>query len=234
MKQIPFTILLLLLSILKCVSENKIQTEVIPIETFQTRIDAGTNCASVISNNFVIAVEEIKNEQLKDLFKNDIFIKENVNYNLLRLPELLFFIISVENKGDIPLNIGEIKLYYNNTSSNPLIAEELKNKYNFLPYSMINFDELLSIFKLDADELCDNNIDFTRDIVKYNDPILSGDKVFQIIAFDWIPVEIRKFNLSIVIKSDIIKKIIDFKLMRFEYRRSGEHFIKPDKDDNNY
>ncbi len=38
MKQIPFIILLLLFSIFKCASENKIQTEVIPIETFQTRI----------------------------------------------------------------------------------------------------------------------------------------------------------------------------------------------------
>ncbi|MBN2403101.1 MAG: hypothetical protein JXN64_11965 [Spirochaetes bacterium] len=179
----------------------------------------------------MLASKEIKEEQLQTILNNDRFIDKKISPKFSRMPKLIYFIIALENTGNIPLNIGEIKLHYNNISINPMNADDLRNKYNSLPYAGLKFGDILSLYKSDTGELCDNDMDFSGDFVKYKGSILSGDKVFQIIAFNWIPVQIRKFNLSIVIKSDIIKKIIDFKLIRFEYRQSGKYYIKPVKDD---
>jgi hypothetical protein len=219
------------LLIFGCTSIQKIETDIIPVESFHARV-VNSNCASVISNNFVIAVEELNSKDMEDICRNNIFINKNVKFRLLRMPKLVFFKILLENTGNIPLDIAESKLKYNNIFSNQLNADDLKIKYINPPYSVINFDEISSLFKIDSDELCDTEIDLSEELKKYQGPILSGDKVFKIIAFEWLPAEIREFNLSIVIKSDIIKKIIDFKLMRSEYRHSGDHFSKPVIDDN--
>jgi hypothetical protein len=214
-----------------CTSLNKIETDIISVESFRTRV-VNNNCASIISNNFIIAVEELNKTDMENIRINNIFKNKNIKYRSSRIPKLIFLKILIENTENIPLDIGDIKLQYNNIFSNQLTAVDLRKRYNHPPYSVFNFDEILSLFKIDSDELCDTEIDFSEDLKKYQGSIMPGDKAFKIIAFDWIPVGIREFSLSIVIKSDIIKKIIDFKLMRSEYRHSGGHFLKPVIDDN--
>jgi hypothetical protein len=228
-----FKLLSLLFSFLifECASSNKIGTDIIPVEPIETHV-VNTNCASIISNNFIIAVQELKNNQLEDILKNNTLVNKNGIFQLLRMPKLTFIIILIENTGNLPLEIGDIKLQYNTIFSNQLIPEELINRYVNPPYSLLNFNEIFSLYKIDTDELCDTEIDFKEELKKYKGPIVPGDKAFKITAFDFIPFEIRKFNLSVVVKSDIIKKIIDFKLMRTEYRQSGTHFSKPEVEDN--
>ena len=226
-------ILLILTGSAGCTSQSKIVTDIIPQETFQTHL-LNTNCASIMSNNFNVSVQEIKKDDISSILRNKNFKNKNIQYTATRFPRLILFLISIENTGDIQLNPGEINIQYNNIKLKSLDPGILGKMYNSRPYSAINFDEILSLYRLESDDICDSGIDFTTGLEKHIGPIKSGEKVFQIAAFDWLPTGVRKFNLSINVKSDIIKKIIDFKLMRSEYRHSGEYFIKPVDDNINY
>ena len=93
-------------------------------------------------------------------------------------------------------------------------------------------DEFLSgYFEFKADDLCLKETDFQTNMKKYKkEYIESGDKVMKLLIFDGIPVQYRKFTLSLRVKSDIIQKSVDFRFIRFEYRHSGRYFVKPDKN----
>ncbi len=226
-------ILIFILLAFGCASYNRIGSDIIPAESFTTQI-VNTRCASVISNNFSIALEELKPYQLEGILKNRTFNDKDSKYNLLRMPKLSYFKLLFENTGRAPHEIAEIRLQYNNYFSGQLNADELYKRYANSPFSSLNFTEIFKIFKIDTYELCDTEVDLKNSLENYHGSILPGDKIFKIIAFDWIPVDIRKFNISILVKSDIIKKIIDFKMMRSEYRQSGDHFSKPATDENAY
>jgi hypothetical protein len=230
MKHILYSYIFFSLLSLHCTSPNTINRNIIPAETYDSKI-RDENCAIILSRNFDISCEEIKPEKLETILKYNKFINKNNKYNIRQMPRYNIFKIVIENTGNNPLETGELKLQYGNTISKPLTAEELKNKNNL---SAIKFNEFLCFYKLDADDICENDIDFQRDITKNTENRINpGDKALFFIIFDWTPVQIRKFNLSVTIKSDTNQKTIDFKLSRFEYRKSGEDFIKPEKDDNN-
>ena len=232
-KQITVTLLFLIIASIKCTSPNRMKTDIIPQDTYQTNI-LNTNCASSMTHDFTVSVQELKDEQISLILQNKNFTHKSHPGASLRFPKLTLFIISVENTGDHQLDIADIKLHYDNIILDSLNADVLKTKYNKQPYSFLNFKEILNLFELESDDICDFNIDLSENLAKHTGYINSGDKVFQIIAFDWLPVEIRKFTFSVYIKSDIIKKIIDFKLMRSEYRHSGKYYIKSVEAENNF
>ncbi len=214
---------------LHCASKHGIESDIIPAETFDAKI-TDEKCALIISRNFDISCEEIKPDKLENILKNSMFINKERKYNTRQISKFVIFKIIIENTGDSPLETGELKLQYVDTISRPLSADDLKNMNSL---SAINFSEFLSLYKLDVKDICENDIDFQRDIIKNTvNRIYSGDKALFFAVFNWIPVQIRKFNFSIAIKSDISQKIIDFKFRRFEYRKSGKDFIKPEKDNN--
>ncbi|MFH0974563.1 MAG: hypothetical protein V1874_02130 [Spirochaetota bacterium] len=229
MNFIKYISLIFVLFLNTCSSRTAIVTDVIPADTIDSRI-IDKRCTFIVSSNFSIALQEIKKELIPDVLKNEIFINEENGNIPFRIPGLLFFKIVLENTGDFPIEIGEIKLRYDNIISEALTEDNIKLKYGSSEYSCINFKELFSQFKLVTDELCDNYIDFTTDISKHDLLIKPGEKILRFIAFNSLPVEVRKFNITIEIKSDIRKKTIDFKLIKFEYRKSGKYFTNPEQD----
>jgi hypothetical protein len=229
MKRIKYISIIFVLFLNACASRSAIVTDIIPVDTIDSRI-IDKKCALIISSNFGVALQEIKQDQIPDIFKNENFTSEDNRNIPFRIPKLLIFKVVLENTGDFPFEVGEIKLSYDNTVSDALTEENIKLKYSSSVYSNINFKELFSQFKLITDDLCNNYIDFIEDIAKHDHLIKPGEKVLRLIAFNTLPVEIRKFNITIEIKSEIRKKTIDFKLMRFEYRKSGKYFFNPEQD----
>lgn len=228
MKSVLYLNIILILFFFDCTSNNTIERKIVPIETYETKIN-DENCVSIISKNFEISFQELKDEQLENFFEN-IIIFNKLKLNHFRIPTLFFCKIILDNSGPIPLEIGDIKIRYENTTLNTLKADII-NKYNKHLHE-INFNDITNLYKVTSDDLCENDSDSGKDLIKYNSSLIQpGDKVMQILIFNRIPVNIRKFTLSITIKSDITQKIIDFKLMKFEYRKSGKHFIKLKKDD---
>lgn len=228
MKSVRYINIILILFLFNCTSNNTLERKIVPIETYETKIN-DENCVSIISKNFEIAFQELKDEQLEQIFEN-IIISNKLKLNNLHIPTLFFCKIILDNSGPIPLEISDIKIRYENTTLSTLKAD-IFNKYNKHLHE-VNFNDITNLYKVITDDLCEYDFDSKKDLIKYNSNLIQpGDKVMQILIFNRIPVNIRKFTLSIAIKSDIIQKIIDFKLMKFEYRKSGKHFIKPKKDD---
>ncbi len=208
-----------------CTSNYKINRDIIPTETYNTRLFE-ENCGGYfVGRNFEIFIEEVKDEQWNSILENNIFLNRNTKYQYNGIPKLLFFKIVLINTGDIPVEIDGIELQnYNNVFKN-ITAGYLKEKYK--QYSVINFDTLLGLSKLDNDEPCLKDIDFKTDLKKYKGKSINpGDKVITFIAFNRLPAQIRQFNILISVKSELIQKIATFKLLRFEYRSNDKYFIK--------
>jgi hypothetical protein len=223
---IPFFVLIPL----NCTSPSAITRDILPGETYDSRIQ-DEKCAIILSRNFDISCDEIKPDKLESILKNSHFLNKDSKTYIRQMTKYNIFRIVIENTGNSPLEIGELNLKYGASIIKPLSADDLQNKIH---NSAIDFNEFLNLHKLDANDICENDIDFQRDIIiNTEDRINPGDKALLFAVFDWIPVQIRKFNISVAIKSEISQKTIDFKLRRFEYRQSGKDFIKPEQDDNN-
>jgi hypothetical protein len=227
MKRSQFIIIILSVISFNCASNNAIDREIIPTETYESKIK-DDRCILVLSRNFDISCEEIKLDKMENILKTGKFITTKNLYNLNQLSSLIIFKIVLENTGNDPIGTGEIKIKYENSAIFQLSGETIRKKLN---NPGIDFNEFLSLYKLEAGDICENDIDFQRDIIKNTTSRINpGEKALFFTVFDWIPVQVRKFSLSVTIKSDITQKIIDFKLTRFEYRKSGKDFVKPEHD----
>lgn len=84
-----------------------------------------------------------------------------------------------------------------------------------------------------GDSFCNKKTVYDDAVIDYDfDFIIPGDKILQIVAFDWVPVQFRTLRLSVKVEpagNPEQEKRIDFDFQRNEYRAKGDHFREPKK-----
>ncbi len=223
-------IISLVVSAFNCSWMQKIEREIKPVEKYDIAIDE-KECAIFKDESISVSLEVIYDSHWEYLSNFDLFLNENSKSSIWRAPKLLFFHLVALNTGEHPVKIDGIKIKYNKIENEALSIKKVKEKCKSPIYSPFNFNTLLSYKRILSDKYRLNEIDFENNAINYKfDFINSGDKISGIIAFDWIPVEIRRFILELQIKYLDRKKNIEFIFNRLEYRDRG-HFSKPSIDE---
>jgi hypothetical protein len=207
-----------------CNSGQIIQNTILPVDTLDTRVYNET-CAAFFADTYEITLSGFETKNLKKLIKNN-------RSGFVEGTDLVFFGLIISNTGTVPVETDEIFLEYNNNVYQAFTPQSLKmNK----PDSAIDYDSIFSLYNVDSEEFCLEDIDLKNELSKHNDNIIKPDeKVLKIVAFEWIPAQIRYFSISVQVKSEIISKKILFKFKKYEYRESGKHFIEQNKKDSIY
>jgi hypothetical protein len=182
------------------------------------------HCARIRTRMADVTVEPVNNSTWKILLKQNRFITKDASSEY-RYPGLHFFKLIITNNTGKPVTLKGIQVNTAGKTFNSLQTSEVMKQCDSKAYSIFNFQSLLSPYRLLTDKICLKNIDTSHDILYTKiDFIPPGDTIMQIVAFQWIPVQYRNFTLSIDIRRDDEKKVVDFKMKRIEYRTRGSHF----------
>ena len=223
-------------SAITCKTQQGIIRGIKPVETLKTKTERN-RCSVITSKNYEISIEPINKSHWGMIDVSKLFFKNNKSLSNTRLPRLAFFQIIISNTGRNPIEIKNISLKNNNINRTNLSLEEVENKCKSPVYSIFKFDKILSNKRLFSSSMCPKKIDYKIDTIDYNlQFILPQDKIIKIVAFEWIPVEYRKFSIEIKLKSlnndnNNNKNIAVFDFTRFEYRTKGRVFTRPEKED---
>ncbi len=213
-----------------CTWMHRIEREIKPAEKYDIQINKD-DCAILKGNNYEVAVEIIDNSHIEMLLASDHFVNSETESSTWRTPKLHFLHVVITNYGNYPININKIKLKYGDIEKEPLSIQQIKKECKSPVYSIFNFDSILSSRRLLGKEFFLKKTNFYMDTIEYKLNFINpGDIVSRIIAFDWIPVEYRHFNLIAIIESHGMEKAIDFAFRRLEYRSEG-CFKKPRKEE---
>lgn len=212
-----------LLSGFHCATDNTLDREIIPSDTLNTR-NYNDKCALYIGRDMEISLQEVKENFVAEFLNNKLFGNAGTDYSK-SVRQYFFFIVVISNTGNYPVELMNTVLKYENRTLKNLTTQDFKiNNPGF-------HDSMFEVFQITSEDLCLKDTDFLKNIKKYEKPYIEpGNMVIKLLAFSRIPVQYRKFKISVTVKSDIIQKIVDFRLIRFEYRHSGNHFVRPEKN----
>ena len=171
-----------------------------------------------------VVIEPLNKESWDKLLEYERFTGKNMNVQY-RLPRLYFFKLVIHNNTADPVNLERLFIKTRDEELDSLSLKEVKERCSSPAYAVFNFKTLLSQYRLLTDEVCMDRINFNRDVIftRYGF-IPPGDTVLRIAAFPWIPVQHREFILSLELRNNADKKIIDFKMDRLEYRTRGSYY----------
>ncbi|MBP8986538.1 MAG: hypothetical protein KBG92_01925 [Spirochaetes bacterium] len=186
--------------------------------------ESGQSIVSHNADGITITVEPFTDDTWFRIAENSQFIDKA---NIVRLPKLFFFLILIENKTETPAMIKDIVLRYDNTTTAALTTEELQLSLSSPAYEWIKVDELTVPRRLLYFNGTIQNIDFAHDTIPCTLPFVpAGDSHINIIAFTWIPVNVRKFTIVVTAITPGSKKIVECNFIRNEYRTRGKHFLQ--------
>jgi len=227
MKKIVIIIAAVLL-IVSCSKKYGIETSLQPVPRSDIEIKK-EGCAVIRSDCCDIYLEEIDSEKWKILLGNTIYL-DNDSGKTFRFPKLLFFHAIIKNTADIPIAIEEIVLNYADSAAKSLDLARLRPHVKSPMYDIFNFSALLSPRRLLEEKSCLGKIKHDTETIGYEFGFIQpSDSIVRIIAFERPPIELRTMKLVFVITLAGRKKIVDFDLVRTEYRTTGD-FTKPKKD----
>jgi len=151
----------------------------------------------------------------------------------MRVPSLVFFQLTVLNERDAPLPVAatEARISYGTQVKKAIPWKDLAAQLTSPAYSLINFAALGEPHRLTIPRFAIADIDYSENLVELKNATLApGERMITFLAFDWLPVEVRGFKLTVYPEADR-KKSIDFEFTRFEYRTKGERFRKTEKEE---
>ena len=216
MRKIIFMLMIIFITQLCCASKSGLKEKFIPDSQF---ISINKDGSFYVYSECNIYVKPVTPDDWKKLLSFKPFTKEANQFHF-RFPSLHFFMVIIENREREPVQIKNVELKFNNGSNSLISANDMKLRYKSINYQKINYNELFAYRKLvQTDEITSfSNIDFNKTVRLDLAFIPSFDKVFMIMAFDWVPVQNRDLTVAFTLKSPKFEKVIDFKLKRIEYR----------------
>jgi hypothetical protein len=191
-------------------------------------------CSIIRTREFDAAVEPIDPGKWEKLLEKNIFSRETKAMIDTRVPRFEFFHVVITNAGNSALRVDSITVSYDKGEIKPLTIEEVLKKCKSQAYSIFNFKSILSPKRITGKGCCCiKDINFDKDIIHYNlDFIAPGERVMQIVAFNWIPVQFRKIKVGIKVThldDKALEKDVVFDFDRYEYRTKDESFTNPDR-----
>ena len=166
-----------------------------------------------------IYIKPITQNDWKKLLAYEPF-KNKIKQYHYRLPSIHFFMIIIENRERMPVKIKDITVSYGSDKKSMVTLKDINERFNVLNYKRINYKELFTYRKIKKNfEITTFNKIKLQDLIPMHLSFIHPyDKVFRVIAFDWIPVQFRSIKISFILKYLKNEKVIDFNLTRYEYR----------------
>jgi hypothetical protein len=190
-------------------------------------------CAVLRTRICDVAIEQVDTFKWRRLLSQRMLTGGKGSPTETRIPKFTFFHLVVSNVGNLPLVIDSITLHYGAVEKNPIPVEDAVKRSRSPAYRAFDFKKILTARRLVSGRHCLKKIDYERDVVDYRlDFINPGDRLIRIVAFDWVPVQFRELRVTLRVSPlgrSAEKKVIDFKLKRFEYRTRGAYYRKPGK-----
>ncbi len=174
-----------------------------------------------------ISLRQVKDHHWEEILENPAFKGTRKKYRSYRVPKLLFFLVSVKNTWSNPVTLEKGVLIYRGGKSKNLSAGEILARYRSLLYRVFNFDEILRTRRLLGKIKKIDSFDFRHKSIPYRLSFIPpGDTAAVIMAFEKPPARVRNYSLNFHLAFLKKKKVIAFRIRRFEYRTRGRHFIE--------
>jgi len=229
LKTAPLVILLLAFQIPCCKSKYTLERKTGAIEKSTGEIKT-ERCSNARTRFMDVSVSSIEESDWEKLLTYAPFTEKKKS-SVTRIPKILFFHAVLSNTGDSPILLEDISfiLTHEGQEEKPISSELLARRFKSPVYSVFNFNNIISPKRLKNEKNCINEINYENDLIDYRFKFISpGDRIIKILAFEWLPVEYRRFTLKLSIKYGVMQKIIDFDFSRLEYRTKGGYFLKPE------
>ncbi len=186
---------------------------------------SGSPIAVYTIDDISVTVEPFTEDTWIRIAQNNRFIDSSGSG---RLPKIPFFLIVIENKGNVPVQIKDISIIYNSLHVPVYTKKEIKDYLSSPAYQYINVEELTTPHRIIEYTGDIKKIDFAHNSIPFTLPFIpSSETHFHIVAGKWIPVNERQFTVEITIKFPDTEKIVDCTFVRKEYRTKGKHFLFP-------
>ena len=177
-----------------------------------------------------IHAEDMGIEGLQKITASPLFENRDFSGSVYRFPKLNFFQIIIRNTGREVITAHRARLSFGTTVHEALDIEKFGTMTKSPAYRIIDYPRLFSPRRLMGEKYSSRDIQYERDTLEYGFSFIPpSDTVLFFAVFDWIPVEVREFRLSVEFTVDGKSHRAEFNFTREEFRSSGEHFGRPRK-----
>jgi len=167
-----------------------------------------------------VIVENVRKEEWDILRNYSFFRGGGDDYPL----EAAFHVI-VSNTWDRPVKVESVSLSWQGGGAEAEYFKSVKDENFFSDRYNINLRNLWKSRRILSDKRLLRTIDFYDDTIAYRfDFIAPGDRVSNFYLFNFVPPGVDNFRLSVTIKYLNFKKVIDFDMNRFDYRKKEETY----------
>ncbi|HOT46739.1 MAG TPA: hypothetical protein PLM53_18915 [Spirochaetota bacterium] len=203
---------------LSCHPGSGLVQETLPAESAVVDI-TGAKTARIRSIYCDITVEPIDASDWERLAGVSAYRRAGPGPLSRRTPPLAAFLVIVKNTVNAPIRLEKAQILHDGATMAALTADRAGDRLRSPAYSWIDFRKLLSPRRLIAEPEPLRKLDFDRDTIDTRlDFIPPQDHVLTIIAFDWIPVEIRKYRVDFTVSAMGGMRNLAVEFTRNEYR----------------
>ncbi len=217
-------------ALLSCQPRNGLIQETLPAESAIVDI-MGTKTARVRSIYCDIMVEPLDTAGWDRIAKASVYRKKGRRHVFRRRPPLTAFFVILKNTVNAPIRLEKAQILIDGGRMEALTAEHISARFRSPAYSWCDFGRMLSLRRLVVEPESLKRIDFDRDTIAARlDFIPPQDHIITIIAFDRMPVEIRKYKLGFTIAAMGTVREIAVEFNRNEYRGGVKKKKEADDD----
>lgn len=221
---------ILMVILFSCHPGNGLIQETLPAESAMVDI-TGAKTGRVRSIYCDITVEPISASDWERLAGASVYRRTGRPPLSRRTPPLAAFLVIVKNTVNAPIRLERVQVIHDGGAMEALTAERAGERLRSPAYSWLDFRKLLSPRRLTAEPEPLKKLDFDTDTIATGlDFIPPQDHVLTIVAFDWIPVEIRKYRVDFTVSAMGGMRNLAVEFARKEYR-GGKKTGKEPLDD---
>jgi hypothetical protein len=216
------TSVMIMTALLSCQPRNGLVQETLPAESAVVDI-MGTKTARVRSIYCDIMVEPLDAAGWGRLAKASVYRKNLRRPVFRRTPPLTAFLVILKNTVNAPIRLEKAHILGAGSGMEALTAERISTRFRSTAYSWWDFGRMLSLRRLVTEPESLKKIDIDGDTIETKlDFIPPQDHVITIIAFDRLPVEIRKYKLGFSVAAMGTVREITIEFNRNEYRSENK------------